>query len=96
MCNILSWFKTTLYVFIFLNTAKQLDDYASLGHPYLRKYCIECTHTYALCMSPLMSKVLLESEFIEVDITYRASINMEYLFNVVAFNYLTLKCTHLV
>ena len=83
-----------LHVFIFLNTAKQLDDYASLGHPYLRKYGIESTHTYALCMSPLMSNVLFESEFIEVDITYRASIEMEYLFNVVAVNYLILKCKY--
>ena len=58
--NIITWFKSTLYMII-MNTGKQLDDYASLGHPYLRKYGIESTHTYALCMSPLMSKALFDS-----------------------------------
>ena len=49
-------------------------------------------HTLVLCMSPLMAKLLSESEFIEVDVTYRASVELEYLLNVVTFNYTTLKC----
>ena len=39
-----------------------------------------------------MAKLLSESEFIEVDVTYRASVELEYLLNVVTFNYTTLKC----
>lgn len=43
-------------------------------------------------MNPLMAKLLSEADFIEVDITYRASVEMEYLFNVVTFNYTTMRC----
>ena len=60
--------------------------------PYLREYNINSTYTSVLCMSPLMSKVLFTSEFIKVDITYKASVELEYLFNVVVFDYTTLKC----
>ena len=37
-------------------------------------------------MCPLMADVLCESDFMEVDITYKASVEMEYLFNAVTFN----------
>ena len=47
-------------------------------------------------MNPLMSQVLHESEFIEVDITYHASVEMDYLFNVVAFKYTMMKCKLLI
>ena len=43
-------------------------------------------------MRPLMAKLLSESDFIEVDITYKASVELEYLLSVVTFNYTTLKC----
>ena len=45
-------------------------------------------------MRPLMAKLLSESDFIEVDVTYKASVELvnEYLLNVVIFNYTTLKC----
>ena len=39
-----------------------------------------------------MSQLLSEAEFIEADVTYKASIEFEYLFNVVVFNYTTLRC----
>lgn len=74
---------------------KHLDLYTSLGHPYLREYNIDSTYTNVLCMSPLQSQILFSSEFIEVDITYKASVELDYLFNVVAFDYTTLKCKFL-
>ena len=63
-----------------------------MGHPYVRDYMLKSDQTWVLCMSPLMAKLLSESEFIEVDVTYRASVELEYLLNVVTFNYTTLKC----
>ena len=39
-----------------------------------------------------MSEVLSRSECIEVDITYKSCIELPYLFNVVAFNYITMRC----
>ena len=41
-------------------------------------------------MNPLMSSILAESEFIEADITYNETKEYPYLFNVVAFNDVTL------
>lgn len=82
---------STKYHYSF-TTGKQLEEYSTVGHPYLRDFSITGSRTWVLCMNPLMSQVLHESEFIEVDITYRASVEMDYLFNVVAFNYTTMRC----
>ncbi len=38
-------------------------------------------------MSPLQAKLLSEA-----DVTYKASIEFEYLLNAVVFNYTTLRC----
>ena len=55
---------------------------------------LKSDQTWVLCMRPLMAKLLSESDFIEVDVTYKASVELvnEYLLNVVIFNYTTLKC----
>ena len=61
-----------------------------LCHPYVWDYMLKSDQTWVLCMSPVMAKLL--SDFIEVDVTYKASVELEYLLNVVTFNYTTLKC----
>ena len=71
-----------------------MADYSSLGHPYCRDYMITSNLTWVLCMSPLMAQLLGEAEFMEADVTYKASIEFEYLFNVVVFNYTTLRCKY--
>ena len=43
-------------------------------------------------MNPLMAKLLSKADFTEADITYKASVEMDYLFNVVTFNYVTMRC----
>lgn len=43
-----------------------------------------------------MSKLLSEADFMEADITYKASVEFEYLFNAVVFNYTTLRCKRLI
>ena len=65
-----------------------------IRHPYVWNYMLKSDQTWVLCMHPLMAKLLSESDFIEVDVTYKASVELvnEYLLNVVTFNYTTLKC----
>ena len=59
-----------------------------MGHPYVRDYMLKSDQTWwVLCMSPHMAKLLSESDFIEADVTYKASVELEYLVNVVTFNY---------
>ena len=41
-----------------------------------------------------MSEVLSTSQFIEVDITYKSCFELPYLLNVVAFNYITMRCIY--
>lgn len=50
------------------------------------------SHMGSVHVSTDMAQLLAEAEFIEADVTYKASIEFEYLFNVVVFNYTTLRC----
>lgn len=53
---------------------------------------ITADHSWVLCMSPLQAKLFSEAECLEADVTYKASIEFEYLLNAVVFNYTTLRC----
>ena len=72
-----------------------LAEYQTLGHPYRRDYALSPSLTWVLTMSPLQSQVFMESEFIEADVTYNAASVLEYLMNVVTFNYTTMECEQL-
>ena len=39
-----------------------------------------------------MSEVFSIADCVEVDVTYKSCYELPYLFNVVAFNYLTMRC----
>lgn len=71
-----------------------LTEYAPLGHPYVADYSLSTSLNWVLTMSPIMAEVMSKAEFLEVDITYKASVEIEYLFNAVTFNYTTMKCEH--
>ena len=43
-------------------------------------------------MSPLMAQVMAKAEFIEIDATFKASTELDYLINVITFDYHTLQC----
>ena len=60
--------------------------------PYMVSAGIEKGVKFIFCMSPFMYSLLAESEFIEADITYNESRGYRYLFNAVAFNYITNGC----
>lgn len=77
-----------------LISGNHLEEYASLGHPYVSEYSLSPSLNWVLTMNPLMAEVLSKSDFLEVDITYKASVEMEYLFNAVTFNYTTMKCMY--
>ena len=74
------------------NGGEHLIEYASLGHPYIRDYSLTATLNWVLLMNPLMIDMLSQTDFIEVDVTYRASVELEYLLNAVTFNYNTMRC----
>ena len=61
----------------------------SLARPYLVAAGIENGIQFIFCMSPFMSSLLAESEFVEADITYETR-EYPYLFNMVAFSYITM------
>ena len=62
-----------------------------IGRPYMRDYNISPSFTYQFIMSPLMSKLLSEAEFLETDTTYNKNSELMYLFNATVFNYDTMK-----
>ena len=62
----------------------------NLTRPYLVSAGIEDGIKFIFCMSPFMSSLLAESEFVEADIIYNETRESPYLFNMVAFSYITM------
>lgn len=69
-----------------------MEEYSECGHNYIRDYSLNPCFTWVLSMSPIMANILSKAEFIEVDATFKASLELEYLFNVVCFDYDLLQC----
>lgn len=67
-----------------------IKELKKITRPYLISAGIEDGIKYVFCMNPLMCSLLAESEFIEADITYNETREYRYLFNMVAFNYITM------
>ena len=57
----------------------------------MRDYGISPNFSYQFIMSPLMSKLLSEAEFLETDTTYNENSELIYLFNATVFDYNTMK-----
>ena len=74
------------------NAGGNLDAYQKLGHPYILDYSVGKDFTWVLCMSPLMASIMAKSDFIEVDATFKASIELDNTINVITFDYHTLQC----
>jgi hypothetical protein len=69
-----------------------MEEYGRLGHCYISDYSLNPSLIWVLAMSPLMADILGNAEFAEVDATFKASIELEYLLNVVCFDYTSLQC----
>ena len=67
------------------------EAYKKLGRPYMRDYAISSSITYQFIMSPLMCKLLAETDFLETDMTYNENTVLTYLFNATVFDYTTIK-----
>jgi len=81
-------------VYVFVLSGDILQEYEDIGHPYVADYSITSGLSWVLCMSPFMSQKLSQAEFIEMDITYNAAVEFQYLMNAVAFDYTTLRCKY--
>jgi len=69
-----------------------MEDYAELGHPYVSDYSLM---PWVPTVSPSMVTVFNKTEFIEVDAIFAASIELEYLHNVVCFDHDSLQCIYI-
>lgn len=69
-----------------------MKEYAEHGHKYICDYSLNPALLWVLAMSPIMTDVIATAEFAEVDATFRASLELEYLLNVVCFDHDTLQC----
>lgn len=78
-----------------MNITEHMDEYAELGHNYICDYSLNPSFTWVLAMSPMMASILGKADFAEVDATFRASIELEYVLNVVCFDYDSLQCKYM-
>lgn len=69
-----------------------LDEYRKISRPYCRQYVLSPDLSWVLTMLPLQSQVFNDCDFVEIDATFHAATEMEYLLKVVAFNYTTMHC----
>ena len=69
-----------------------MDTYGQLGRPYVEHHHLSSDFNYAFLMNPWMAEVFSMSDFIEIDITFKVSLELSYLLNVVTFDYHTCKC----
>lgn len=72
-----------------LNLYKQ----EGFGRPYRWKIGVEDSYRWLLCMNPLQSSLLSETEFLEMDVTFENSHEFPYLLNLTCFSYVTMRCT---
>ena len=75
------------------NSATEQSKLRKLLRPYLVSAGYEDGINYIFTMNPMMSELLANSEFIEVDITYNKTMEYPYLFNVVVFDDITMQWT---
>ena len=69
----------------------KLKNYATIGHPYMRDYSICPDISYQFIMSPFMSKIMANADFMQVDVTYGENFVLPYIFNAMAFDEITMK-----
>ena len=67
---------------------------AGVGRPYRRDFGVQEECRWFLCMNPLQSALLSETEFLEMDVTFENCHEFPYLLNVTRFSYITMKCKH--
>ena len=67
------------------------EKYRRLGRPYLRSAGIEDGIKSVLVMTPLMAQIVSSAPFIQADITFNETREYPYLFNVTAFDDISMR-----
>ena len=67
------------------------EKYRKIGRPYLRSAGMDEQVNYIVVMSPLMAKILTDAPFLEADVTFDETREYPYMFNVTAFDTVTMK-----
>ena len=67
------------------------ERFRNFGRPYLVSTGIEDGIKFIFTMSPYMSKIASEADFLQCDITYDDCKEYPYLFNAVAFDHTTME-----
>ena len=70
------------------NFADEVDAYLT---PYKADHYLTDNLNAVFFVSPLMAKILSSADFLVVDVTFPSVSDLPYLFNIVAFNYLTME-----
>ena len=72
-------------------TPRERESLKKLCRPYLVSAGIEGGIRYIFTMNALMCQLLSTSDFVEADITFNESLEYPYLFNMVAFDEVTME-----
>ena len=75
----------------FSGSDERLTKYQRHGRPYLVSSGIEDGIKFIFTMSPYMSKIASEADFIQTDITYDECKEYPYIFNAVAFDKVSME-----
>ena len=67
------------------------EKYRKIGRPYLRSAGMDEQVNYIVVMSPLMAKILTDAPFLEADVTFDETREYPYMFNVTAFDTVTMQ-----
>ena len=65
-----------------------------IGRPYRRSIGVQDSNQWFICMNPLQSSLLSETEFLEMDVTYENCHEYPYLLNFTRFSYSTMRCKY--
>ena len=76
---------------IFKISMTQLKSTRGLGGPFLVSTGMDNRINHICGMSPFMTKIAAQADFIQTDITYDHMLGYKYLFHAVAFNHMTME-----
>ena len=72
-------------------TVERKQNYKRLGHPYLVSTGMDNGINYICAMSPFLTKIAAQADFIQTDITCDHMLGYKYLFRAVTFNHVTME-----
>lgn len=74
--------------------ASALNQEERIGRPYRRDIGVQEECRWFLCMNPLQSALLSDTEFLEMDVTFDSCRDFPYLLNITRFSYNIMQCKY--